>query len=113
MKTRQGWLHVYHGVATLFASSNIYQAGAVVLDLADPTKVLGRSRNNILEPREPYEQIGQVPNVVFPTGLIVDRYDADGFAEPESGVKLYYGAADTVVALATGTVAALLAACAD
>ncbi len=113
VKTRQGWLHVYHGVATHFASSNIYQAGAVLLDLADPTKVLARSRINFLEPREPYEQIGQVPNVVFPTGLIVDRCDAEGFAEPESDVKLYYGAADTVVALATGTVAGLLAACDD
>ena len=111
VKTRQGWLHVYHGVATHFASVNIYQAGVVLLDLKDPRRVLARGRNNILEPREPYELIGQVPNVVFPSGMIVDEYDQDGFAAPRSLVRLYYGAADTVVGLATTTIAELIDAC--
>jgi len=111
-KTRAGWLHVYHGVATHLGGC-IYQAGALLLDLQDPTRVLARSRNNMLEPREPYEQVGQVPNVVFPSGLIVDRIDDDGFALPESNVRLYYGAADTCVALATTTVRDLLAMCED
>jgi len=110
VKTREGWLHVYHGVATHFASANIYQAGVVLLDLADPRRVLARCRDNILEPREMYELVGQVPNVVFPSGMIVERFDADGFADPQSLVRLYYGAADTAVALATTTVADLLAA---
>ena len=110
VKTRQGWLHVYHGVAGHFGSSNIYQAGAVLLDLKDPSKVIGRCRCNILEPRELYELTGQVPNVVFPSGMIVEEYDQEGFARPESPVKIYYGAADTVVGLATGTVHDLLAA---
>ena len=108
VKTRKGWLHIYHGVATHFGSANIYQAGVILLDLADPSKVLGRCRCNILEPREIWELAGQVPNVVFPSGMIVEQYDADGFALPESDVKVYYGAADTVVGLATATVQELI-----
>jgi predicted GH43/DUF377 family glycosyl hydrolase len=111
VKTPSGWLHIYHGVATHFASVNIYQAGVVLLDLAEPTRVLARSRENILEPREPYELVGQVPNVVFPSGMIVDEYDEDGFALGDSPVRVYYGAADTVVALATTTVKELIDRC--
>jgi len=111
VKTRGGWLHVYHGVATHFGSANIYQAGVALLDLRDPAKVLGRSRGNILEPREPWEICGQVPNVVFPSGMVVEDFDAEGFALPSSPVKVYYGAADTVVGLAETTVGELLEAC--
>jgi beta-1,4-mannooligosaccharide/beta-1,4-mannosyl-N-acetylglucosamine phosphorylase len=110
VKTRQGWLHIYHGVASHFGSSNIYQTGVVLLDLKDPSKVIGRSRCNILEPREIYELTGQVPNVVFPTGMIVESYDEEGFVRPQSQVKIYYGAADTVVGLVTATAQDLLAA---
>jgi len=108
VKTRKGWLHVYHGVAGHFGSSNIYQAGVLLLDLEDPSRLLGRSRCNILEPREAYELTGQVPNVVFPSGMIVSRTDAEGYALPESPVSIYYGAADTVVGLATTTVQELI-----
>ena len=108
VKTLQGWLHVYHGVAGHFGSSNIYQAGVMLLDLHDPSKVIGRCRCNILEPRELYELTGQVPNVVFPSGMIVENCDAVGFARPDSPVKIYYGAADTVVGLATATIQDLL-----
>ena len=110
VKTREGWLHIYHGVAGHFGSANIYQAGVMLLDLEDPTKVIGRCRCNILEPREFYELAGQVPNVVFPSGMIVEHYDAEGFVLPDSSVKVYYGAADTVVGLATTTIQELLAA---
>jgi len=113
VKTRDGWLHIYHGVAGHFGSSNIYQAGVFLLDLHDPTRVLGRCRRNILEPRETYEIAGQVPNVVFPSGMTVDRVDAEGFALPNSEVKVYYGAADTSVGLALTTIAELLEACAE
>jgi beta-1,4-mannooligosaccharide/beta-1,4-mannosyl-N-acetylglucosamine phosphorylase len=108
VKTRRGWLHIYHGVATHFGSANIYQAGVVLLDLEDPSKVLGRSRGNILEPREPYELAGQVPNVVFPSGMVVEDRDKEGFALPASQVKVYYGAADTAVGLAVTTIGELL-----
>lgn len=113
LKTRAGWLLVYHGVATHFGAASVYQAGAALLDLADPSRVLARSRRCFLEPRETWERTGQVPNVVFPTGLLADAADADGCAPPEAGVLLYYGAADTCVGLLTGTVADLLDACAD
>ncbi len=108
VKTRKGWLHIYHGVAGHFGSSNIYQAGVMLLDLNDPTKVLSRSWCNILEPREIYELAGQVPNVVFPSGMIVMEYDAEGFALPDSEVYVYYGAADTCVGLAVTTISELL-----
>jgi predicted GH43/DUF377 family glycosyl hydrolase len=113
VKTREGWLLVYHGIATHLAGGGIYQAGAALLALDDPSKVLTRSRDNILEPREPYETTGQVPNVVFPSGMIVERCDEQGFADPDSRALVYYGAADTSVGLATATVGELLAACRD
>jgi beta-1,4-mannooligosaccharide/beta-1,4-mannosyl-N-acetylglucosamine phosphorylase len=113
VKTRNGWLHLYHGVATHFGSANIYQAGVSLLDLEDPTKVLGRSRGNVLEPREPYELCGQVPNVVFPSGMVVEDFDAEGYALASSPVRVYYGAADTVVGLAVTTVGELLEAASE
>ncbi len=108
VKTRKGWLHIYHGVAGHFGSSNIYQGGVMLLDLNDPTKVISRSWCNILEPREIYELAGQVPNVVFPSGMIVMEYDNEGFALPDSEVYVYYGAADTCVGLAVTTIHELL-----
>ncbi len=111
VKTTSGWLLLYHGIATHFGSANIYQVGAMLLDLQDPSVVLARTRNNILEPREEWELCGQVPNVVFPTGLVASEVDETGMAADESPFLLYYGAADTVVGLATGKVADLVSAC--
>lgn len=108
VKTRKGWLHVYHGVAGHFGSSNIYQGGVMLLDLNDPTKVLGRCRFNILEPREIWELSGQVPNVTFPSGMIVEDHDKEGFALGNSEVKIYYGAADTSVGLLITSINELL-----
>jgi predicted GH43/DUF377 family glycosyl hydrolase len=110
VKTRKGWLHIYHGVASHFGSSNICQAGVILLDLNDPSIILGRCRYNILEPREIWELTGQVPNVTFPSGMIVEEYDSEGFAIESSEVKVYYGAADTSVGLAITTIAELLSA---
>jgi len=111
VKTREGWLLLYHGVATHFASANVYQVGALLLDLDDPSRLLARTRYNILEPREPYEMVGQVPNVVLFCGWVVPDRDAEGFALPESRALVYYGAADTTVCLATTTIAELLEDC--
>ncbi len=108
IKTEQGWLQIYHGVATHFASSNIYQAGVMLLDLNNPLKVIGRSSYNILEPRELYELVGQVPNVVFPSGAIVEKVDNNGFAKLNSRVFVYYGAADTCVGLASTKIEKLI-----
>jgi beta-1,4-mannooligosaccharide/beta-1,4-mannosyl-N-acetylglucosamine phosphorylase len=110
VKVAEGWLLLYHGVAT-HLQGGIYQAGAALLDRDDPAKVLGRTRDNLLEPREPYELVGQVPNVVFPTGLICDPPREDGTLSPDGTVRVVYGAADTCVGLATATVRDLVAAC--
>jgi len=108
LKTRMGWLLIYHGVALHLSNIYIYQAGVMLLDLDDPAKVIGRCPYNILEPRELYELTGQVGNVVFPSGAVVEDIDAEGFAYPESRVLVYYGAADTCVCLATTTVKSLI-----
>ena len=113
VRTQHGWLHFYHGIATHFATSNIYQMGALLLDYKDPTKVVARSRHNLLEPREPYELCGQVPNVVFPTGLVADTLDDEGTVPDQARLRIYYGAADTCVASASATVAGVLAALDD
>lgn len=109
IKTHLGWLLVYHGIAMHYQP--IYQVGVVLLDLENPWEVKYRGRYNILEPRELWELTGQVPNVVFPTALIVDEVNEDGFAKLDSPVKLYYGAADTHVGMATSTIQELIDAC--
>jgi beta-1,4-mannooligosaccharide/beta-1,4-mannosyl-N-acetylglucosamine phosphorylase len=111
VKTKSGWLAIYHGVATHLSNVYIYQAGVVLLDLDSPSKVISRGKYNILEPREVYELTGQVPNVVFPTGIIVEKFDDNGFALNDSEVKIYYGAADTCVALAKATIDELIQHC--
>ena len=109
--TEHGWLLLYHGVATRHGGGNFYQMGAALLDPENPARLLARTRENLLEPREPYELVGQVANVVFPSGMIVEHFDDEGFATTESLVRVYYGAADTVVGLATTTIARLIESC--
>ncbi len=101
VKTPEGWLHVYHGVATHFGASSLYQAGVVLLDPEDPSEVIARGRDNVLEPREAWELTGQVPGVVFPTGLV----------EKGGLLDLYYGAADTCVGLARASLQQVIDAC--
>ncbi|MEZ4388880.1 MAG: hypothetical protein R3D98_15150 [Candidatus Krumholzibacteriia bacterium] len=108
--TERGWLVIYHGVAT-HLGGGIYQAGAVLLARDDPRTVLARTRDNILEPREGWEMVGQVPNVVFPSGLVTGPPRPDGSLPDDGELTLLYGAADTCVGAATTTVGALLAAC--
>ena len=108
LKTKAGWLHIYHGVATHFGSSNIYQAGVSLHDLHQPWITIARGRYNILEPRELYELTGQVPNVVFPSGAIAQKTDAEGFIAPDSPIIIYYGAADSCVCRAQTTVNELM-----
>lgn len=87
IRTNRGWLIIYHGVS----ANKVYSAGAAILDLEDPTKILGRTKNPILEPKENYEKYGDVDNVVFPSGACV----IDGL------LYVYYGGADKVCCLAT------------
>ena len=99
LHTDQGWLLCYHGVRVT-ASGSIYRAGLALLALDDPCNVLGRTDEWVFGPREPYERSGDVPGVVFPTGWVLDQ-DGDT-------VRMYYGAADTVVAVATASLRSLL-----
>jgi predicted GH43/DUF377 family glycosyl hydrolase len=92
MHTEHGWLVVYHGVRETVAGG-LYRAGLALLDLDDPARVLRRSPDWVLGPQAPYEVTGDVPNVVFPCGLVHD-HDTDR-------LSLYYGAADTRIGLAT------------
>ena len=101
LRTEQGWLVIYHGVKETPAGS-IYRVGLALVDLEEPTRVLGRASDWVLAPQAPYERQGDVPNTVFPCGVI---------HAPESGeVRLYYGAADTSICLATAHIDELLAA---
>ncbi|OGI58426.1 hypothetical protein A3F19_01540 [Candidatus Nomurabacteria bacterium RIFCSPHIGHO2_12_FULL_37_29] len=88
MKTKYGWLLLYHGISR---SHNTYRVGALLLDKNDPAIVLARTTDPIFSPEEPYEKIGIVNNVVFPCGMV----EKDGL------LYIYYGGADTVVGVAT------------
>jgi beta-1,2-mannobiose phosphorylase / 1,2-beta-oligomannan phosphorylase len=95
IKTRTGWLVIYHGVSR----EKVYRAGAALLDLHDPSKIIGRTKTPILEPKESYEKFGDVNNVVFPTGACVVDNDK---------LFVYYGGADRVCCLATADLNYLL-----
>ncbi|MFZ0327426.1 MAG: hypothetical protein WAL66_09015 [Nitrososphaeraceae archaeon] len=95
IKTKYGWLVIYHGLG----SDNVYRAGAAVLDLERPDKVLARTRRPILQPEEPCEKYGDVNNVVFPTGACI----IDG------RLFVYYGAADKVCCLAIADLESFIA----
>jgi predicted GH43/DUF377 family glycosyl hydrolase len=92
IETPQGWLLFYHGVRSTTASQ-IYRCGLVLLDLNAPWKVLRRSNEWILGPQALYERVGDVSDVVFPTGAVVNKAD--------DLLHLYYGAADYTIAVAT------------
>jgi len=91
IKTKYGWLEIYHGVR-MTSSGPIYRIGTVMLDLEDPTKITNRCEESILSPRENYERIGDVGNVVFACGAIL---------EDDGELKVYYGGADTHLCVAT------------
>ena len=101
LKTEHGWLLIYHGVKEM-VSGDIYRVGLALLDLEEPTRVLRRASDWIFAPLKSYERQGDVANVIFPCGLIHD---------PLSGeLRLYYGAADTSICLATAQLEDLMAA---
>jgi len=101
IRTDRGWLCIVHGVCRT-AGGAIYRLGVLLLDLDDPTRVVARSRGYVLTPQAPYERAGDVPNVVFTCGAVV---------ESDGEVKIYYGAADTCMCLATAKLDDLVDAC--
>jgi predicted GH43/DUF377 family glycosyl hydrolase len=99
IETPQGWLVIYHGVR-MTASGCIYRLGLALFDLENPDRCLKRGDEWIFSPEKPYELHGDVDNVVFPCGCTLA---ADG-----DTLSLYYGAADSSIALATGSVRMML-----
>jgi predicted GH43/DUF377 family glycosyl hydrolase len=87
LKTSAGWLLVYHGVD----NARFYRQGVALLDLHDPTKVLARPASPVMEPYEPWEFIGDVPNVVFSCATL----------QVGSELWIYYGGADRVIGQAS------------
>lgn len=99
IETPRGWLVIYHGVR-MTAGGCLYRLGLALFDLTEPERCLARGDEWIFGPEEPYERDGDVGNVVFPCGHTI--------APDGDTIRLYYGAADTSVALATGSVRAML-----
>jgi len=96
IKTEEGWLMLYHGVESTIKNGRptwpmVYRVGVALLDFEDPTRVIARAPDYIMEPEAPFEREGTVKNVVFPTGGVV--LDDELF--------IYYGGADTVCCVAT------------
>lgn len=91
IETKEGWLLFYHGVMETCQGLN-YSMGAAILDKDEPWKVKYRAKPYLLSPRTQYECMGDVPNVVFPVAALCDA--------PTGRIAIYYGAADTVVAMA-------------
>jgi predicted GH43/DUF377 family glycosyl hydrolase len=90
--TADGWLVLYHGVRKT-ASGSIYRGGLALIDRDDPSKVLARANEWVIGPETEYERSGDVSGVVFPSGWVLE--------DDEQSIRMYYGGADTCVALAT------------
>ena len=94
IRTKNGWLVIYHGVN----SDHFYSAGAFLLDINEPCRILGRTKVPLLTPEEDYEIKGDVNNVVFPTGACI----------LDNKLFVYYGAADKVCCVATADLQEIL-----
>jgi predicted GH43/DUF377 family glycosyl hydrolase len=100
IETKDGWLLIYHGVR-MTGGGCLYRLGLALLDLEHPDRVLARSHRWFFGPEEPYERHGDVGNVVFPCGTTV--------ADDGDTLMVYYGGADTCIALATGSIVKMVA----
>lgn len=100
LETPDGWLVMYHGVHAT-ADGPIYRVGLALLDLENPGVVLHRTDEWMFGPATPYELTGDVGRVVFPCGWTLD--------EEADRLRLYYGAADTVIGLATARFSEVMA----
>ncbi|HET7726466.1 MAG TPA: hypothetical protein VFK54_03990 [Candidatus Limnocylindrales bacterium] len=99
LETADGWLVLYHGVHQT-SDGPLYRVGLALLDLEDPRRVVRRTDEWVFGPAAPYELTGDVGRVVFPCGWVVDA--------AADRLQLYYGAADTVVAVATARLSEVL-----
>jgi predicted GH43/DUF377 family glycosyl hydrolase len=99
IETAEGWLLIYHGVRITVAGA-LYRVGLALLDLEEPERVIARCDEWVLGPTASYEQVGDVPGVVFPCGYVHDP-DTDE-------LRLYYGAADSCIGMASAPLSAIM-----
>ena len=91
VKTKYGWLLLYSHIQNYFSPPPIFGVEAAMLNMHNPRELLSRTKQPLMVPREEYEKYGRVPNIIFPTGAIVK----------DKELYLYYGAADSICAVAT------------
>ena len=101
IKTTKGWLNIYHGVFQTMAGA-VYRLGVALHDLHDPSIILGIADQWILQPEDPWEITGYVPNVVFTCGAV---------PEEDGSLKIYWGAADSVMCVGTANISDLIDLC--
>ncbi len=101
VKTDRGWLNIYHGVFQTMAGA-VYRLGVALHDLEDPAKVIGVADPWILQPEDPWEVSGYVPNVVFTCGAV---------PEEDGTIKIYWGGADSVICVGESRVDDLVELC--
>ncbi len=101
IRTDKGWLNIYHGVFPTMDGS-VYRLGVCLHKLDDPAVILGVSDRWILTPTDPWELVGYVHNVVFTCGAV---------PEDDGTIKIYWGAADTVMCAGTAVIDELVDLC--
>jgi len=101
IKTEKGWLNIYHGVFETM-SGVVYRLGVALHDLKDPSVILGVCDDWILQPEDPWEITGYVPNVVFTCGAV---------PEQDGSVKIYWGGADSVMCVGSANINDLVDLC--
>jgi predicted GH43/DUF377 family glycosyl hydrolase len=99
IKTKDGWLMIYSHIQNYFSDNKIFGIEALLLDLKDPKKIIARTPGALLVPEETYEEFGQVPNIVFPSGAFITG----------KTLHIYYGATDTTCCRANVNLEDLLA----
>ena len=101
IRTDKGWLNIYHGVYPTMDGS-VYRLGVALHEMEDPSRIIGVGDDWILQPEEPFELTGYVHNVVFTCGAI---------PEDDGTVKIYWGAADSVMCMGTAKIDDLVDLC--
>lgn len=98
IKTEMGWLLVYSYIQNYFTKEKLFIIEALLLDLKDPSKILGRTKQPLLVPEKEYEFHGMISDIIFPSGALIE----------DELLYVYYGAADTTCCLAIGNLKELL-----
>ncbi len=98
IKTDAGWIVIYSYIKNYMSNNKEFGIEAMLLDLSDPRQILGRTNHPLIAPNEKYELVGEVKNIVFPAGALIK----------DKQLFVYYGAADTVTAVATCSLDELL-----